>query len=103
MINSVMRLVVQRTFGRDVVGKLDLNLQVRAWLAAFARNGNHAGVEMAHVVGHATDDKRGVAIWQRQMHLQETIGPGEIGERIVAAGSLNTSKKRDATPIYGPM
>ena len=103
MINCVMRLAVQRTLGRDVIGKLDQNIQMGARCASFARDDNRKSVEMAHVVRHTTDDKRGMAIWQRQMHLQETIGPGEIRERTVAAGGLNTSKEQDVIPIYEPI
>lgn len=100
MINGVVRLAVQRALGLDVIGEFYQNVQIRAGFASFAGNSNPESIEVAHVVGNTVNDKRRMAIRQGQKHLHGTVGPGEIRERTVATGGLNTSKYRDQTRIY---
>ena len=69
MIVGVMRLAVQCTLGKHMIGELHRHLQIGVRFAAFARHHDRESGEVRQVMGHATRSKRRMFVRDGQGHL----------------------------------
>lgn len=69
MILGVMRLAVQCTLGKHMIGELHQHLQVGAWFAAFARHLNRESGEVRQIMAHAIYNKCRMVVRDRKGHL----------------------------------